>query len=317
MKKIYLDQNIWLDIQLCRFNNSLEDVLSIINRGKVEVIYSPANIEEICNSYCSNNISRKISEDEKNSFIEMLSKITENKEIVPYSNNYDVLHSYNVDDGPFIVLEHPAKCFDRVFRFYASNEFAERSQEHSINKSREVDQTVKGKLGHKSFVAILEEDVNANNMFVNCLINKLMHMATMKYLIKNNVTVQPWNNTAQDAFNKCVAELRRSHSQFFIFTANDILDKRHVVDITTRGFGVCEAAFDALMLTMIEFGYASEKSPMSSLHDITHSIYGACCDYFVTRDSRLIKKLTSLYEFFGVKTKIINGTNEDWHDYLK
>jgi hypothetical protein len=183
-------------------------------------------------------------------------------------------------------------------------------------KSREVDEKVKNKLGHENFASILEKNASAKELFTNLLTTKLMHKAAIDYLIKNNVRLQPWNNSVQRLADKCISDLRINHSQQFISMAKEIINKRDTVDITTRGFGVCEAAFDALMLTMIEFGYASEKLPMSSLHDNSHSIYGAYCDYFISRDHRLIKKLTSVYEFFGIKTKIINGEKEDWQIYL-
>ncbi|MDI3360566.1 hypothetical protein QQF21_21635 [Lelliottia sp. V89_10] len=316
MKKIYLDQNIWLDIQLNRFDNSLKNVLDKIDRNKVEIIYSPANIEEICNSYCSPNISKKISTEEKDSFLDMLAQISQQTEIVPYANNFNILHSFNIKDGPFIISEHPEECFRRVYQNYDSNEFAESAQKHSIDKSRAVDEQTKGKLGHESFVTILEKNAAAKKLFINLLSTKLIHKAAIDYLIQNNVKLQPWNSHVQRLADKCISDLRLNHSQQFINMANEIIEKRNTIDITTRGFGVCEAAFDALMLTMIEFGYASEKVPMSSLHDNSHSIYGAYCDYFISRDPRLIKKLTSAYEFFGIKTKIINGDKEDWHIYL-
>ena len=80
MKRVYLDQNIWLDIQLKRFNCSLEGVLRNINRSKVEVVYSPANIEEICNSYCSPNIENKISIEERDFRLDMLSQVTQDRD---------------------------------------------------------------------------------------------------------------------------------------------------------------------------------------------------------------------------------------------
>lgn len=316
MKTIYLDQNIWIDIQQNRFNKSLEGILSKINRSKVEVLYSPAHIEEICNSYCSPNVSKKISKEVKDEFLDMLSKITQNKEIVPYANNYNILHSFNKKDGPFIVLEHPEECFKRVYQHYESNKFAEAAHQHSIDKSKAVDEKIKGKLGHKNFSSILEENATAKEMFINLLVTKLIHKVAIDNLINNGVHLHPWNERVQRIANNCISNLQQNHSQQFIDMANEMINKRNEIDITTRGFGVCEAAFDALMLTMIEFGYASEKVTMSSLHDNTHAIYGACCDYFISRDPRLMKKLTSAYEFFGVKTKVINGDKEDWQIYF-
>ncbi|MDK9420322.1 hypothetical protein PO857_001108 [Pectobacterium carotovorum] len=316
MKKIYFDQNIWLDIQLKRNNKSLEGLLKKINRDKVEIIYSPANIEEICNSYCSPNIKHKISIEEKDFLLDMLSQVTRNREIIPYSSNYEVLHSFCLNEGPFIVLEHPRKCFNRVYDYYDSNKFAESAQKNSIDKSREVDEQVKSKLGRENFLEVLEKNPDAKKLFIEKLTTKLTHKAAIDYLIKSNVKLHPWTNDVQRLAEAEISNLRRNHGQEFINLAKGIVNKKDTIDIITKGFGVCEAAFDALMLTMIEFGYASEKVPMSSLHDNSHAIYGAYCDYFVSRDPGLIKKLTSTYEFFGIRTKIINGEKEDWQNYL-
>ena len=315
MKRVYLDQNIWLDIQLKRFNCSLEGVLRNINRSKVEVVYSPANIEEICNSYCSPNIENKISIEERDFRLDMLSQVTQDREIVPYANNYQILHSFCMNKGPFIVVEHPKKCFDRVYGYYDSNVFAESAQKYSIDKSREVDVKVKSKLGHENFTDVLETNSAAKELFVEILTTKLIHKSAINYLINSNVMLQPWTDTVQKLVDKKISDLRLYHGHEFMDMAKDIVSKKDEIDITTKGFSVCEAAFDALMLTMIEFGYVSEGVPMSSLHDISHSIYGAYCDYFVSRDPRLIKKLTSTYEFFGIKTKILDG-KEDWKIYL-
>lgn len=316
MERIYLDQNIWLDIQLERYGKSLERVLGRINRNNVEIIYSPANIEEICNSYCSPNVSRKISVEEKDVFLDMLKKVTAEKEILPYSNSLEVLHSYNINDGPFIVLEDPEHCFNRVYQNYDSNTLAEIAQKYSTELSRNVDASVKGKLGRESFVSILERNSSANDLFLNLLSNKLIHKAAIDYLIKNNIKLHPWTNRVQNIVNESIRELRHNHDQKFMRMAQDIIETRHTVNITTRGFGICEAAIDAIMLTMIEFGYSSEKTPMSSLHDNSHAIYGAYSDYFISRDPRLMKKLASAYDFFGIQTKIIDGETEDWLIYL-
>lgn len=41
------------------------------------------------------------------------------------------------------------------------------------------------------------------------------------------------------------------------------------------------------------------------MQDLIHSFYGGNCDYFITKDKKLIAKTKVLYELFGIKTKIV------------
>lgn len=316
MKRIYLDQNIWFDIQFGRFNTSLEGVLKKIDRKKVEIIYSPANCEEICNSYCSLHIQSRIDTEEKDLRLSILSKVTRNREIVPYPNGFNITHSFSGREGPYIVLEHPTDCFKRVYDNYESNSVAESAQKFSIDKADGVDQNVKSKLGYANINIILEKDPSAITLLKQTLTDKLIHNAALIQLIKANIKIQPCTAEVKKIIDKKISEIRFRQSEYFSIKAERILNNRKNNNITGEGFGITEAVVDAVILTMIELGYASSEAPMSSLHDNTHSIYGAYCDYFVTRDKNLLKKLIPTYEYLGVKTKIINANQEDWQNYL-
>lgn len=316
MKRIYLDQNIWFDIQFGRFDTSLESILKKIDRKKVEIIYSPANCEEICNSYCSPHIQDRIDTEEKDLRLSILSKVTRNREIVPYQNEFNIIHSFSGKEGPYIVLEHPADCFKRVYDNYESNSVAESAQEFSIGKANEVDKNVKSKLGNANINIILEKDPSAINLLKQILTEKLIHNAALIQLHKAKIKIQPCTAEVKKLIDRKISEIRSRQSVYFSVKAEKILNDRKNNNIKNEGFGVTEAVVDALILTMIELGYASSEAPMSSLHDNTHSIYGAYCDYFVTRDKNLLKKLIPTYEYLGIKTKIINANQEDWQNYL-
>lgn len=316
MKRIYLDQNIWLDIQLERNNASLKGILKKIDREKIEIIYSPANCEEICNSYCSSNAGENISEEEKDLRLNILSKVTRNREIIPYRNSFKIIHSFNRMGGPYIVLEHPADCFKRVYDNYESNTVAESSQQVSLDRASEISQDVKSKLGNIDIINILETDPSASNLLLDKLATKLIHSAAINQLIKSGVKIQPCTPLVEMIINQKIQTIRASQSAYFFSKAEKILKNRNKSNILFEGFNVSESVIDAVMLTMIELGYASREVSMSSLHDNTHSIYGSYCDYFVSRDKRLLKKLTATYKYLGIGTKIINAKNEDWQSYL-
>ncbi len=316
MKRIYLDQNIWLDIQLNRFGTSLEGVLNKINRNKCEIIYSPAHCEEICNSYCSTNITNRIELEEKDQRLSILSKVTRNREIIPYPDNFNLIHSFCGKEGPSIALEHPSDCFKRVHDNYESNNVAESAQQHSIDKAGEVIQEVKSKLGYANIVDVLETDPSAIALLLKILKDKLIHNSAIKQLIRAGIKIQPCTALVKEIIDKKIADIYSTQNSYFINKAERILSERKTKNIITEGFSISEAVIDAVMLTMIELGYASKEVSMSSLHDNTHSIYGAYCDYFVSRDKKLLKKLTPTYEYLGIKTKIIDANHDDWQKYL-
>ncbi|HDU3862794.1 MULTISPECIES: hypothetical protein [unclassified Klebsiella] len=316
MKRIYLDQNIWFDIRFERFDTSLESVLKKIDRDRVEIIYSPAHCEEICNSYCSPNISNHITTEEKDLRISILSKVTRNREIVPYSNDFKIMHSFCGREGPYVVLEHPTACFKRVYDNYESNEVAESSQQHSVDKADEVEQDLKSKLGHANIINVLETDPSAKALLLQNLTSKLIHRAAINQLIKSNIKIQPCTAQVKKIIDEKAHEIRYMQSAYFINKAEKILNNRNKTKFSSEGFDISEAVVDAVILTMIELGYASSEVSMSSLHDNTHSIYGVYCDYFVSRDQKLLKKLIPAYEYLGINTKIINAKYEDWQTYL-
>lgn len=316
MKRIYLDQNIWFDIWDERNSTSLAIVLEKIDRKKVEIVYSPANCEEICNSFCSPNNLERISNEEKDIRLSILSKVARNREIIPYSNDFKITHTFSGREGPFIALEHPADCFKRVHDNYESNKVAESAQQYSLDKASEIDQDVKSKLGNANISSILEKDPVAFTLLLETLTTKLIHNAALNQLIKAKIQIQPCTAEVKKLIDIKIHEIRSKQSTYFSEKAEKLLINRKVNNIISEGFGVTESVVDAVMLTMIELGYASSEVSMSSLHDNTHSIYGVYCDYFVSRDKKLLKKIIPTYEYLGVKTKIINANNEDWLSYL-
>jgi len=48
---------------------------------------------------------------------------------------------------------------------------------------------------------------------------------------------------------------------------------------------------------------------ISGIYDTTHSIYGTYCNYFVSGDDRLRKRISAIYYYLGVSTKVIDFDN--------
>lgn len=68
-----------------------------------------------------------------------------------------------------------------------------------------------------------------------------------------------------------------------------------------------EIIFEFLHSTLNKCGYNRDKKAtvISGIYDTTHSIYGTYCDYFVSSDDRLRKRISAIYYYLGVSTKAI------------
>lgn len=70
-----------------------------------------------------------------------------------------------------------------------------------------------------------------------------------------------------------------------------------------------ELVFEFLHFVLNKCGYNKDKKDfavISGIYDTTHSIYGTYCNYFVSNDNRLRKRVSAIYYYLGVTTKVIS-----------
>lgn len=74
-------------------------------------------------------------------------------------------------------------------------------------------------------------------------------------------------------------------------------------------YSFMEFVFEFLHSTLNKCGYNRDKKDstvISGIYDTTHSIYGTYCDYFVSSDDKLRKRISAIYYYLGVSTKVIS-----------
>lgn len=73
-------------------------------------------------------------------------------------------------------------------------------------------------------------------------------------------------------------------------------------------FSVFEAYVNLAANLLEKIGYYREakKSSRARLHDVSHIIYAAYCDTFVTADDKLGKKAQAIYSLLGICTQVIS-----------
>lgn len=78
-------------------------------------------------------------------------------------------------------------------------------------------------------------------------------------------------------------------------------------DLKNR-FSVFEAYvnFAANLLEKIGYHREATKNSRARLHDVSHIIYAAYCETFVTADGKLAKKAKAIYSMLGVSTRVLS-----------
>ena len=93
-----------------------------------------------------------------------------------------------------------------------------------------------------------------------------------------------------------------------------IIDKSESADVLSwqfkdirNRFRVFEAYVNLAANLLEKIGYYREQQDKarSRLHDVSHIIYGAYCDTFVSADKKLIKKAKAIYELLDIHTLVL------------
>ncbi len=86
-------------------------------------------------------------------------------------------------------------------------------------------------------------------------------------------------------------------------------------DIKNR-FRVFEAYVNLAANLLEKIGYHREREDRSRsrLHDVSHIIYAAYCDTFVSADKKLTKKAKAIYSLLGIHTRVL--TDKEFCDTL-
>lgn len=93
-----------------------------------------------------------------------------------------------------------------------------------------------------------------------------------------------------------------------------------------QNYKLLECVIEYLHILLSECGYKRDKTDrttISGIHDVQHSIYATYCDYFISEDKSFAKRTSAIYKFLGIKTKIISFyefkdiiKNREWIDNI-
>lgn len=125
MKKIiYIDHNVFIDIQNNR-KPKVKSLLTNLDDEKYQIVFSPANIEEIA----AIKMHHGQNQEKINDALRLLKKITNSTAILPYKIPWLTQHKHI---GVYISKEEPSDTYKRVISYYDNNHFAETHQKQKI-----------------------------------------------------------------------------------------------------------------------------------------------------------------------------------------
>lgn len=160
--------------------------------------------------------------------------------------------------------ESPHECYQRVIKDYSKNDLAELIEKNVLEDA------------HTNPIS---EPREMNNKKPEDL---LQDIKTKKYILQKLVN-------------------------------NQIIEKKHIKkalqwkfkDIKSK-FYIFEAYVDMSARYLEKLGFFREKTKKyrSRLHDVSHIIYSAYCDVFVTNDKKLYNKTKAIYSSLNIDTKI-------------
>lgn len=205
-------------------------------------------------------------QEEANQKLKFISELTSNMELLPFER-----HDVRVLEKRGVVLcdELPSACYERVIAHYSNNDYAE-----AVEKS----------------VIEYAEHKNTFNNDPN-IVNNISHQDVLK-------------NYRELVCSRINNAMLKHYQELINF--EDTLNKGF--DIFLEDFKLVECSINMTMNILEEIRYRPEtvQKSRSRLHDVTHTIYGAYCEEFITNDKKLFNKAKATYSFLGIPTNVIS-----------
>jgi predicted nucleic acid-binding protein len=277
MKKIYLDNNIIIDVKNSR-DESIKRTVNSLDRNEYQIVYSPAHVEEIAVTTMRDGKSAAMATDK----LAFLAELTTSIELLPFRLRGLKLMER---DGIFVYKEHPKRCYKRVIEGYDSNAVAEALQKQKLANAEAF--------GESNNVTSME----ANNIDIQKEID--LAKPRIHQILINHFNVLKadgrFGEYIPDACPSC-GDLNFQYARNY-FPIHEML---------------MEKIFDFLEIRR----YFPDKLEqfINGLHDATHAIYAAYCDILVTNDRNFRQKTKAAYRWLGVETIVLS--RKEFVDYI-
>lgn len=295
-QRIYFDYNIYESIAKQRYEYDVR----LKTRYNIQI--SVATVEEYYKAY--KNIEKKESDRDATEINDLFESLKKTKESIKSVARRDVMLMPSLDR---IISERTS--------------FEERLEVISEYDTRDV--------------------VDDNGEFLDQLYkNSIKTLTVNKKEVKNYSNLSANEIWEVDELRKWIgefphfiqnykAESRKNLSNKYGFLAKKIVEKLEKIRITNIEkemyknnssimFHELEAIIEYLDKGLQLNNYNGDKNinkVRSGIHDVSHTIYGTYCQFFVTDDHRLAKRVAAIYSFLGINTVVKTGN--DFFDELQ
>lgn len=180
--------------------------------------------------------------------------------------------------------EHPKDTYSRVISMFHRNAAAENHQKHRLKNGEKIEAS-----------------------------------GTIKKIEANNSDIQKTLEEFRIHLKKIVrinhVDLKRDPILREFVPKEMITTSMLRFDYIRSYFPILEIVIEKLMEYLETQRYFPDRSDnyIASLHDTSHAIYAAYTDIFVTNDHKLARKIKAVYEWLGVKTKVM--TRDEFVDF--
>ena len=272
MSTLYFDHNIYI---YSLSNEELCSKLKGLNKEKYICIYSPAHIEEIFKASSKNE-----SYEPRKNLLSIISTVTSNKVALPQSPPNKAIE---------IKTESPYICYRRVAQFDTTNRV-------------ESDSVAKLKVDQMHYKPLMEEDKhyrNISNISPLVIFDQDLVKSKIDELNRNIK-----NEICKYNFENIIFSLIGVHKNL----PDDFRFEKNRYDLMINDHTQLEYTIEVLFRILNYCGYNAEKkekTAISGTHDVSHAIYATAADYLFTSDRHFAFKCEAVYNYLGIKTKII------------
>jgi len=274
MPILYFDHNIYI---YSLTNADLHNKLQTLSKEKYKCIYSPAHIEEIFKASSENE-----SYEPREGLLSIISAVTSNQEAFPQSPP---------NQAVIIRTEKPSDCYRRVAEFDTTDRV-------------KIDSIIRLKDDQMHYKPIMEKDKCYRNIS-NIPPDKIFDYDSVKSKIdalNQNIEaeINKYNLSIENLFLSMMGCCKKLPDDFrfeknrYALMINDHTQLEYTIEILFRVLNYC--------------GYNAEKkekTAISGTHDVSHAIYATAADYLFTTDKHFALKCEAVYNYLGIKTRII------------
>ncbi|MCE9561858.1 MAG: hypothetical protein K8U57_07375 [Planctomycetes bacterium] len=276
--RVYLDQNIFMALLKGEKPGLREHIDAQKANGTVAFPYSPAHIEEVA------VIFREMEDPEL-----ARARVVENLSLIgDVSGRWELLPGLGNVGPSRYVQETPEVCLGRVMEDYDLTLSAEENERFQMSfKSAAAFDQVQEEFGTPlragPGVPLHETKRQRHGIEVQRISNLSETAIFADTQVREGLEAKLWNYGWDLTTMPTGAALSESHK-------------------------IREVVVNLVLAYLEEIGYRADafEKYRSRMHDVTHAIYAAETDVFVTGDKRYRQRVKAAYSFLGISTKVLS-----------